>query len=107
MFARVVSATLEPSKANEFRSTVSGQVESTLRTQPGFVELISLTDETDTSKVIAISLWRTRHDVDKYESSAASRVIAQVKPFVRDIKIAHYGVDSGTAKTLAASVTAA
>ncbi|MBV8208175.1 MAG: antibiotic biosynthesis monooxygenase [Acidobacteria bacterium] len=101
MFARVVSATLNPSKANEFRSTVTGQIENTLRSQPGFLELISLTSESDSNKVIAVSIWRTRQDAEKYESATASRVLAQVKPFVSEIKVDHYTVDTGTGKKIA------
>ena|SRR5215469_10204826 len=106
MFARVVTATLNPSRADEFRSTVTGQIESTLAAQPGFVELISLTSENDPNKVLAVTIWRSKQDAEKYASNTAPRVLAQVKPFVQDINIEHFSVDTGTGKRLSASTAA-
>ena len=103
MFARVVTATLDPSKASEFRSAITGQVESALKSQPGFLELLSLTSETDPNKVIAVSVWRSKQDIDNYASTAGQRVIAMVKPYIRDFKVETYSVDTGTGKRLSAS----
>ena len=81
MHARVVSTTIDSSRSSQFRSTITSQVEPIIRSQPGFVELISLTSDSDPSRVVAITLWRSQQDAENYSSNVSSRVVQLLQPY--------------------------
>src|SRR5437588_9519131 len=104
MHARIVTATIDSSRSSQFRSTITSQAEPIIRSQPGFVELISLTSDSDPSRVLAITLWKSEGDLEKYSNSAGKRVQELLSPFLTSQpKIETFSVDTDTAKKLTAS----
>jgi heme-degrading monooxygenase HmoA len=104
MHARVVTATVDPSRTSQFHSTVTSQVEPIIRSQPGFIELISLTSDNDPSRVLAITLWRSQSDLENYAENTSQKVVDLLSPFfTSQPKIETFSVDTDTAKKLTAS----
>jgi len=104
MHARVVTATIDPSRTSQFHSTVSSQAEPIIRSQPGFIELISLTSDSDPSRVVAITLWRNESDLENYSNTTSQKVVDLLSPYLTSQpKIETFSVDTDTAKKLSAS----
>jgi hypothetical protein len=59
MFARKVAARLKPNSLSEFTNLMSSEILPWLRTQDGFLDLITLAAP-DASEVAAITFWKDR-----------------------------------------------
>jgi heme-degrading monooxygenase HmoA len=68
MHARVVSIQLQPGKTNEAVNLFRDSVVPAAQQQPGFKNLLLLTDPT-TGKGLSISLWETEADMTAGEAS--------------------------------------
>ena len=68
MFARKVSARLKPDALTEFTNLMEREILPWLRTQEGFLDLITLAAP-DRSEVAAISLWDNNGNALAYNSS--------------------------------------
>jgi heme-degrading monooxygenase HmoA len=66
MFTRVVTITSKTGKARELTRTINDKVLSLLKSQPGFVDEITLISEQNPDRVLALSFWRTKEDAEKY-----------------------------------------
>ena len=68
MFARKVSARLKPNALTEFTNLMEREILPWLRTQEGFLDLITLAAP-DRSEVAAISFWDKKGNALAYDSS--------------------------------------
>ena len=74
MFTRIVEITAKSGKAGELSRTVNEKVISILRDQPGFVDEIVLVSDDNPDRVLALSFWKTRQDLEKYGREVFPRV---------------------------------
>ncbi len=74
MFARKVTARLKPDSLAEFTKIIEREILPWLRTQEGFLDLITLAVP-DGSEVTAISLWDQKGNAQAYHSSGYPEVL--------------------------------
>jgi heme-degrading monooxygenase HmoA len=74
MFARKVAVRLKPDALKEFVNLMDGEIVPWLRTQPGFLDLITLAAP-DGSEVATISFWDEEHDAQAYNSSGYPKAL--------------------------------
>ena len=71
MYARVLSATVQPGRLEELARAVQEAVQTTIKPRQGFKQALVLTDPS-TNKVMAISLWETEADRDAHVAAGRS-----------------------------------
>jgi hypothetical protein len=92
MFARKVAARLKPNSLPEFTKLLERETLPWLRTQQGFVDLITLA-ASDGSEVAAISFWDHIDDALAYNSSGYPQVLKVLgnlldsTPYVKTFKV--------------------
>ena len=74
MYTRVVELTTKPGKARELSRTISDKVLSLLKSQPGFVDEISLISDQNPDQITALSFWKTREDAERYQRETFPKV---------------------------------
>ena len=82
MFARILEFTPQMEKKDEFVKVVKNQILPILKKQSGFLDILPLIPETRNEKVIAISLWTEKKDLEKYERNVYPEVLQILKPFL-------------------------
>jgi quinol monooxygenase YgiN len=80
MFARTVEITSKPGKARELSRTVNDKVMTILKNQPGFVDEVLLISAEQPDNVLAISIWNSREDAEKYNRESYSKVVDLLQP---------------------------
>ena len=66
MFTRVVEVQAKPGRAKELCNTIAERALPILRNQPGFVDELVLVSNSQADRVLAISVWRTQEDAERY-----------------------------------------
>jgi heme-degrading monooxygenase HmoA len=74
MFARKVAVRLKGGALKEFVSLMESEIVPWLRTQPGFLDLITLAAR-DGSEVATISFWDEEHNAQAYNASGYPKAL--------------------------------
>jgi len=82
MFARILEFVPLMEKKDEFISVVKKEVLPILRTQDGFLEILPLVPEIKTEKVLAVTLWTDKKDLERDEKEWFPRVEQILKPYL-------------------------
>src|SRR5579884_2174428 len=107
MFARMVTCNVLPDKKQTFTTTLRDQVLNTLKNQKGFIDLVGLFSETDPNKAVAISIWNTREDADRYMRTDYPRVLDTIRPMITGTPtLSTFNVDTSTFHKIAAGKAA-
>ena len=75
MFSRMLSMTLKPNAGQEFTNVLTTTVLPILRAQPGFRDEM-LFVESGGPEVVALSIWNSKEDADKYSRAAYPDVLS-------------------------------
>ena len=78
MFARKLSIHLKPNTLDEFTKTVENDVVPLLRKQAGFQDEITFAAPGG-ADVLAISLWDTQENAEKYDTNTYKDVLNMLK----------------------------
>ena len=98
MFVRKVSVRLKSNAISKFTSLMEGEILPWLRTQEGFLDLITLAAP-DGSEVQALSFWDQEDDARAYNSSGypeVLRVLAELldgTPYVKTFEVVSSTLD--------------
>ncbi|HZU43528.1 MAG TPA: antibiotic biosynthesis monooxygenase [Terriglobales bacterium] len=107
MFTRIVDCTVKPEKKEEYTQRITNEVMPILQKQPGFVDCITLTSDTDPERVVAISFWNTKNDAERYHRENYSRIMSILEPALQNEPRVHtYNVEQSTAHKIAAGKAA-
>ncbi len=107
MFARVIDIKTKPGKAAELCHTIHQKVLTYLKSTPGFVDELVLVNENQVDHVIALSLWKSASDADKFSKEHFPQIKEMIQQHVHAAPVVHmYTVDSSTAHKIAAGKTA-
>ena len=93
MFTRVVELTSKSGKARELCNTIDDKVLPILKRQTGFVDETTIVSDTEPDRVLALSFWNTREDVQRYEREQFDAVhktlrhILETAPVVRTFAV--------------------
>jgi heme-degrading monooxygenase HmoA len=81
MYSRIVSLTLKPNAGPEFTRMLERTVLPVLRAQPGFRDELLLVVPGG-PEVLAISIWDSKEDAERYSRSAFPDVLTAVGQFI-------------------------
>ena len=82
MFARILEFTPKFEKQEELIKTVKLEILPILNKQPGFLELLPFVPEIKNEKVITITLWNEKYEVEKYVREVFPKVEEILKPYL-------------------------
>lgn len=107
MFTRIVDCTVKPEKREEFKQRMTDDALPLLQKQPGFVDVITLTSDTEPERVVAISFWKTKSDAERYHRENYSRIMKILEDALQNEPRVHtYNVEQSTAHKIAAGKAA-
>jgi heme-degrading monooxygenase HmoA len=107
MFTRIVECHVKPEKKDEFNQKLRNDVLPILNRQPGFVDLISLVQDSDRERQVALSFWNTKEDAERYHRENYNRILEMIKPYLKkDPKVETFNVDTSTSHRIAAGKAA-
>ena len=97
MFARILDFEVKAEKKEEFVKVLKSQVLPILKKENGFLEILPFFPETVKieEKVVAISLWATKPDAERYERETYTKVYDILKPFLHArVEVKHYVLET-------------
>ena len=108
MFARILEFEVKLEKKEEFVKVVKNEVLPILKKQTGFLEILPFFPEKmREEKVITISLWNTKADVERYEKEFYPRVFNIVKPYLTTpINVTYHTLETVLCEHFVAALTA-
>ena len=83
MHARMIQVTTKPGQLKEFVKTMLEKNLSILKQQPGFVDAMALTSDTEGDQFVGVSIWKSREDAEKYADGQGRQVLELVKPLLQ------------------------
>ncbi len=102
MFTRLVEIKTKRGKAKDLCQTIHKKVLSVLRAQTGFVDEIVLISDTEADRVVAMSIWKSKADAERYRREWYAKVRAIIGHQVHSIpRVRTFGVETSTAHKIA------
>jgi heme-degrading monooxygenase HmoA len=95
MFSRVVAVRSKPGKTRELARTIQDKIVPILKDQPGFVDVILLSSNTEADQLLALSFWRTQQDAERYTHEQFPKINQLISHLVESAPVSRtYNVDS-------------
>lgn len=95
MFARILEFIPKLEKKEEFIRVVKDEVLPILKKQHGFLEILPFVPELKNEKVITISLWTEKKELERYEREWFPKVEEIMKPYLTTpITFKYYTVET-------------
>ena len=88
MFSRIVVWDCKRQKIHDLRQILVNTVLPEMQRQPGFIDVIHATD-LEAGRTIAMSLWKTREDADRYGKESFGRLTEPMRPFMEHEPTVH------------------
>ena len=108
MFTRIVECRIRPEQRETANQTLRQQILPLLQKQTGFVDELALISETDPERLVAISLWKSKEDAERYQRETFPKVADTLKPLLKSSpKVETYNVEDSTIHRIAAGKAAA
>jgi quinol monooxygenase YgiN len=103
MFARVVELTVKKDKLNDLRTRLDSEILPLLRKQAGFTDELVLRSDGNPDRILAISLWNTREDAERYHRDQYPKIAEIMKPLLAtDPTLQTFNVDVSTPHKISA-----
>ncbi len=103
MFTRIVECYVKREKRQEFNDKIQNHVLPILQSQAGFVDMLNLSSEEEPERMVAISLWKSRADAERYHRDHFSGILDTLRPSLRDEpSVEFYNVETSTAHRITA-----
>ena len=83
MHARMIQATAKPGQLKELVKTLVDRSLPVLKQQPGFVDSVALTSDTERDQFVGITIWKNKEDADKYTNGQARQVLDTIRPLLQ------------------------
>jgi len=82
MFARILEFVPLMEKKDEFIRVVKKEVLPILKKQDGFLEILPLVPENKTEKMLAVTLWTDKKDLERNEQEWSPRIEQILRPYM-------------------------
>jgi hypothetical protein len=82
MFARKLEFDLVVNKKEEFLRKLRDEVLPIMKTQPGFIDILGLTNEIKVEKALVISFWESREHALNYEKTVFPKITEMLRPYL-------------------------
>ena len=103
MFTRIVECYVKREKRQEFNDKIQNHVLPILQSQAGFVDMLNLSSEEEPERMVAISLWKSRADAERYHRDHFSGILDSIRPLLKDEpSVEFYNVETSTAHRISA-----
>ncbi len=107
MFTRIVETTTKPGKAHDLATVINEKVIPILRQQHGFVDETILISDSEPDRVLAMSIWKTRDDAEKYHKQHFSKISEMVTHLIEGTPVVRtFTVHTSTVHKVAAGIAA-
>jgi heme-degrading monooxygenase HmoA len=107
MFARTVECNVKPGKKDELTNKLRNEILPTLQKQAGFVDMVALTSENDPERILSLTFWKSKEDVERYQRENYARLMEPVRPLLaREPVIGVFTVEASTVHRIAAGKAA-
>lgn len=107
MFTRVVEVQTKPGKAKDLCNIIAEKALPILRNQPGFIDELVLVSNTQSDHILAISMWRSEEDAERYNREQYPSVNELTKNHVACApKVQTFTVDLSTTHRISAGKAA-
>lgn len=107
MYTRIVEVQTKPGRTRDLCNTIAEKALPILRNQPGFMDELVMVSNTQSDRVLAISLWRTQEDAERYNREQYPTVNEMIQKLVASApKVQTFTVDLSTAHRIAAGKAA-
>ena len=98
MFTRIVECYVKRGKRQEFNDRIQNHILPILQTQPGFVDLLSMSSEDEPERAVSISVWKSKDDAERYHEAHYEQIVDALRPLLRDEpSVEFYNVEASTA----------
>ena len=102
MFTRIVECYVKREKRQDFNDRLQNHVLPILQSEPGFVDMLTLTSEDEPERSVSISLWKSKADADRYHQRHYQEIVDSIRPLLKDEpSVEFYNVDTSTAHRIA------
>jgi heme-degrading monooxygenase HmoA len=103
MFAGMIQLAAKNGRGKELSRLMTERSLTVLRQQPGFVEAIALTPETDQDQIVGISIWNSKADADRFTQGLSQQLIESYKPLLQaEPTFRSFNVEGSTTEAAAA-----
>jgi len=65
MYSRIVDLISKPGKSRDLSNTINDKVLPILKKQPGFMDAAILVSDTDSTRILGLSLWNNKEDAER------------------------------------------
>ncbi len=104
MFVRLIDAPIKPAKKNELMTVLVKELQPLLKKQPGFVDFVWLTGDTNSADFVTVTFWATKHEADRFYNSAEYKAITdRTTPWHEYMKVRTFNVEASTFHKVAAT----
>jgi quinol monooxygenase YgiN len=79
----MIQATTKPGQLKELVKTMVDRSLPTLKQQPGFVDSVALTSDTDRDLFVGITIWKNKEDAERYANGQARQILDSIKPLLQ------------------------
>jgi quinol monooxygenase YgiN len=84
MYTRVVEVTSRSGKARDLCNTIDEKVLPILKKQAGFVDETVLVSDSDSNRVLAMSLWNSKEDAERYHEEQYPKIQEMLKNLIEN-----------------------
>ena len=94
MFTRIVECQAKKGKTEVLAKKVRNEVLPALQKQPGFIDLITLTDDKDDERVVCLSFWNSKESAERYQREHYDTIVQTLgseldgKPTLETLEVA-------------------
>ncbi|HVH87879.1 MAG TPA: antibiotic biosynthesis monooxygenase [Terriglobales bacterium] len=107
MFTRVVEVSTKTGKSREVCSIIRDKILPILRNQTGFMDEITLVSNNNPDRVLALSLWKTKEDAQRYDNQQFQNVTNLIRGHLEsEPTVETYDLESSTVHKIAAGKAA-
>ena len=83
MFANMIQLAAKQGRGKELTKMMTERSLTVLKQQPGFVETIALTPETEQDQVVGISIWNSKADAERFTQGPSQQLLESYKPLLQ------------------------
>ena len=83
MHGRLIQLTTKPGHLKDCIKSLVEQGIPILKQQPGFVDAVALTSDTERDQFVGLTIWKSKEDAEKYANGQARQVLDSIKLFLQ------------------------
>ena len=108
MFTRILECEARVGKKDELANRVTKDVLPILRNQPGFVNMIALSDDVHPEHLVYLNFWKSKEDAQQYHRERYAQIVNMIRPLITGPPtVENFTVEVSTSHEVVASKAAA